>query len=465
MSAGSARSRITVHGLAYRHPDESLQFEDLSFALEPRRYGLVGANGSGKSTFLRLVYGELSPQSGSIDVPQSVEYVPQQLRESGVQSGGERMRLTLTQALSVSPRWLLLDEPTNHLDEDARAWFYSTVQSWRGGLIAATHDPRLLEQMDEILEAGGGRVRLFNCSYSEYLQTCELERHAASAAYASAKAALHRERRDLQQALERAARGAAAGRKRALATNVDRFLRGAMQRSGENSASKSRALHENRVDRAEQRVREAATRVVTPLSLAVDLASSALPRGKIVAEGEYNPVFEDGARLWRSPLALQIAGPQRIHLRGANGSGKTQLLHVLRRSSRAKCVYLDQELSFLPHDLSLVQAMREFAPCLPEHERRIRLGRLGFEQDMALRRVGTLSGGERVRAAFGMLFAAEAPQLLLLDEPTNNLDVQAVDELVDALNAYRGALVVASHDVVFIERIGLDRVLDLPARA
>jgi ATPase subunit of ABC transporter with duplicated ATPase domains len=109
--------------------------------------------------------------------------------------------------------------------------------------------------------------------------------------------------------------------------------------------------------------------------------------------------------------------------------------------------------------------MREFGPEMAEHERRIRLGRLGFEHDRALDRIRTLSGGERVRAAFGLLFASCAPQLLLLDEPTNNLDLNAVDELVDALRAYPGALLIASRDRDFCERIGLEQTVQLPPRA
>jgi ATPase subunit of ABC transporter with duplicated ATPase domains len=138
------------------------------------------------------------------------------------------------------------------------------------------------------------------------------------------------------------------------------------------------------------------------------------------------------------------------------------LLRALHGAARVRAVYLDQDLSFLPRDAPLTEAMREFAPEMAESQRRIRLGRLGFEHDRALRRIGTLSGGERVRAAFGMLFAGDAPQLLLLDEPTNNLDAGAVDELVCALCNYSGALVVASHDAAFIGRIGIERVIELP---
>jgi ATPase subunit of ABC transporter with duplicated ATPase domains len=201
-----------------------------------------------------------------------------------------------------------------------------------------------------------------------------------------------------------------------------------------------------------------------PRDLAVDIESGALPHGKIAVWDDFNPVLDDGSMLWQRPLALQITGPERVRIEGRNGAGKTLLLRELHRSSRLRSIYLDQDLSILPREASLAEAMRLFAPSMPEHERRIRLGRLGFEHDRALQRIDTLSGGERVRAAFGMLFASDAPQLLLLDEPTNNLDSGAVDELVVALRAYSGALVVVSHDSLFIERLAIERAVELPPR-
>jgi ATPase subunit of ABC transporter with duplicated ATPase domains len=460
-SQRAVRSRITVHQLSYSHPDGSPQFERVSFALEHRRYGLVGRNGSGKTTLLRLLCGELRPDGGRIDGAEGLAHVAQERHADSSLSGGERTRAAIAAALQCDPQWLLLDEPTNHLDAEGRAMLYRIVREWPHGLIVASHDPRVLEHVHEILEVRDRGVQRFGGTYAEYVAARQREQHAALHAYESAKAAVARERRDLTEALERSARRASAGRKHALSTNMDKALRGALERAGEGSAAKSRSLHLQRLEQARQRAESLRARIVLPLDLAVDLESGRMPGGKIVVDGQFNPQFDGGTTLWQCPLTVQMAGPERVRVAGRNGAGKTLLLQLLHRASRVRSAYLDQDLSFLPRNASLVEAMREFAPHMPERERRIRLGRLGFEQEGALQNIGTLSGGERVRAAFGMLFAADAPQLLL-DEPTNNLDAGAVDELVCALDSYRGALVVVSHDTPFIERVRLERIIGLP---
>jgi ATPase subunit of ABC transporter with duplicated ATPase domains len=453
MSSG----RISVHALSYVHPDGTPQFERLSFALEPARYGLVGVNGSGKTTLLKLLCGELTAACGRVHLPGAIGYVAQQQPAVDTASGGERMRAALREALAGSPRWLLLDEPTNHLDEEGRAYVYDLVRGWRGGLRVATHDAALLRELDEILELCSGALQRYGMQYDEYVRIRELELRAADQAFRAAKTLLERERRDAQEALERAARSASAGRKRAFATNMSKMQRGAMQRAAQASAAKSKEVHANRLAEAQQRAADMRERLVTPIEIAVDLESGALPRGKIAVSGSFNPLLDDGTHLWRDALALDVIGPERVRIAGRNGSGKTLLLREILRAARVSCAYLDQELSLLPRGVTLCEAMRAFAPDLAEHERRIRLGRLGFEQERAQRVIDSLSGGERVRAAFGMIFAASAPQLLLLDEPTNNLDVHAVNELADALGAYKGALAVVSHDECFIERVRLER--------
>ena len=460
MPAERARKRLTVHRLSYAHPDETPQFESLSLALEPRRYALVGANGSGKTTFMRLLCGDLEPQSGFVNLPDAA-YVAQEQRAGDARSGGERVRAAIVRALREQPAWLLLDEPTNHLDAAGRAWVYELARGWKLGLLVSSHDVRLLEELDEVLEVRDRSIRRYAAAYRDYVDLRRREREAAAAAYRSAQSTLQRERRELQTAMERSARRASAGRKHAIASNMDKALRGNLQRRAESSAGRALGAHEHRLQSARQQADRLRSGLTAPLDMAIDLRGGDVPRGKTVVSGEFDP-SPGGARLWERPLHLDIVGPERIHLAGRNGTGKTQLLLALTDAARTRTAYLDQHLSLLPAGASLAQAMRMFAPDLPEHERRIRLGRLGFEQDGALRAIDTLSGGERVRAAFGMLFAGEPPGLLLLDEPTNNLDADAVDELVSALRAYGGALVVASHDAPFVERIDIERRIDLP---
>ena len=166
-----------------------------------------------------------------------------------------------------------------------------------------------------------------------------------------------------------------------------------------------------------------------------------------------------------------VRGPERIALVGPNGAGKTTLLRVIadlagrpgigvRRG--AVVGYLPQRLDILDDSLSVVDNVRAAAPAASVNEVRASLARFLFRGERADRLAGTLSGGERFRAVLAALLLAQpAPQLLLLDEPTNNLDMASVRQLSKALEGYRGAILVASHDVPFLRSAGITRWLRL----
>jgi ATPase subunit of ABC transporter with duplicated ATPase domains len=168
---------------------------------------------------------------------------------------------------------------------------------------------------------------------------------------------------------------------------------------------------------------------------------------------------------------LIVRGPERIALTGPNGAGKTTLLHAIAGLAARPGVtvrlgavtgYLPQRLDILDDSLSVVDNVRAAAPAASVNEVRASLARFLFRGDRADRLASTLSGGERFRAVLAALLLAQpAPQLLLLDEPTNNLDMASVRQLSQALEGYRGALMVASHDVSFLRSAGITRWLRL----
>jgi ATPase subunit of ABC transporter with duplicated ATPase domains len=172
---------------------------------------------------------------------------------------------------------------------------------------------------------------------------------------------------------------------------------------------------------------------------------------------------------------LIVRGPERIALVGPNGAGKTTLLRAIAGLAARPGVdarlgavvgYLPQRLDILDDSLTLVDNVRAAAPAASVNEVRASLATFGFRGERADRRAGTLSGGERFRAVLAALLLAQpAPQLLLLDEPTNNLDMASVRQLSQALEGYRGAILVASHDVPFLRSAGITRWLRLDAEA
>jgi ATPase subunit of ABC transporter with duplicated ATPase domains len=159
-----------------------------------------------------------------------------------------------------------------------------------------------------------------------------------------------------------------------------------------------------------------------------------------------------------------IRGPERVAILGANGVGKTTLVEALLPTLSIRVGYLPQRL-VMDDDATVLDLLRESAPHVRPAELRNRLARLLIRGDMVTRPVGSLSGGERSRVALAqMLLADPPPELIVLDEPTNDLDLDSVDQLVDALAAYRGAVLVVSHDRAFLERLGLHATLVLDER-
>jgi ATPase subunit of ABC transporter with duplicated ATPase domains len=210
------------------------------------------------------------------------------------------------------------------------------------------------------------------------------------------------------------------------------------------------------LDAAERRVRD-------DDAIRIDLPDPGVPAGRRIA------TIGDGDRDW------VIRGPERVALIGPNGVGKTTLLEGLVGAARAhgsvravahtdRIGYLPQRVDGLREGASVLENVREAASALPDRELRNRLARFLIRGDAVDRPVGSLSGGERFRVALARLLLADPPpQLLVLDEPTNSLDLDTVDQLVSALAAYRGAVLVVSHDDVFLQRLGIDVTLELDA--
>ncbi|MFK0119692.1 ABC-F family ATP-binding cassette domain-containing protein [Streptomyces sp. NPDC090994] len=412
----------------------------------------------------RATLGELG--LGHVDLDRTV----------GEVSGGESVLLRLAALLLRRPDVLLLDEPTNNLDLYARRRLYAAVASWSGVLVVVSHDRELLDLVDQIADLrrtgaagrgdpGGGEIVWYGGNYSAYEEALAVEQEAAERMVRAAESDLRKQQRELADAQVKLARRKRYGQKMYEQKREPKIVMGARKRAAQESAGKHRIMHEEKLAEARERLDDAAEAVRDDAEIRVDLPYTAVPPGRTVLTLR-ELELRYGARVTGG---LDLHGPERIALVGRNGAGKTTLLRTVagelapvagEATAHVPLRFLPQRLDVLDDALSVAENVARFAPDATGNRIRARLARFLFRGARADQRAGTLSGGERFRAALAALMLAEpAPQLLMLDEPTNNLDMASVRQLTTALESYEGALIVASHDLPFLESLGITRWL------
>jgi ATPase subunit of ABC transporter with duplicated ATPase domains len=386
-------------------------------------------------------------------------------RTIGEVSGGESVLLRLAALLLRRPDVLLLDEPTNNLDLYARRRLYAAVQSWPGVMVVVSHDRELLDLVDQIADLRSGEITWYGGNYSDYEEALEIEQEAAERMVRVAESDFRKQKRELADAQVKLARRKRYGQKMWDQKREPKIVMGARKRAAQESAGKHRIMHEEKLAEARERLDEAVEAVRDDDEIRVDLPYTAVPPGRTVLTLQ-DLGLRYGARV---KGGFDLRGPERVALIGRNGAGKTTLLRTITGElapesgevrAHVPLRFLPQRLDVLDGELSVAENVARFAPDATNNRIRARLARFLFRGARADQKAATLSGGERFRAALAALMLAEpAPQLLLLDEPTNNLDMASVRQLTTALESYEGALVVASHDLPFLESIGITRWL------
>ncbi|MER7054265.1 ABC-F family ATP-binding cassette domain-containing protein [Streptomyces sp. NPDC000351] len=386
-------------------------------------------------------------------------------RTVGEVSGGESVLLRLAALLLRRPDVLLLDEPTNNLDVYARGRLYAAVASWPGVMVVVSHDRELLDLVDQIADLRSGEITWYGGNFSAYEEALAVEQEAAERMVRVAETDLRKQKRELADAQVKLARRKRYGQKMWDQKREPKIVMGARKRAAQESAGKHRIMHEEKLAEARERLDDAVEAVRDDDEIRVDLPYTAVPPGRsVLTLRDLDLVY--GARV---EGGLDLRGPERIALIGRNGAGKTTLLRTIagelepvagEATAHVPLRFLPQRLDVLDDELSVAENVARFAPGATNNRIRARLARFLFRGARADQKAATLSGGERFRAALAALMLAEpAPQLLMLDEPTNNLDMASVRQLTTALESYEGALLVASHDLPFLESIGITRRL------
>ena len=441
------RGTLLARNIAKSYGD-TVVLHRLSLTVTPSsRVGVVGPNGIGKSTLLRVLAGLEEPDSGTIkrEPPDlSVAYLAQQLDVAGL-SGGEAARRKLEAILTADAEVLLLDEPTNDLDFAALQSLEHFVQKHRGGLVVVSHDRAFMEGMTSIVEfeAETRSVREYTGGWSQFARQRAAARARQESAYADYRLGRERIEEQVRRMRQWEERGYGQGRKKKKTKDV--------KKAGEKKLA--------RLERVEK--------PWTPWRLQLTLAPEQRG-GDVVARLERAIIARDGFRL--GPISLELRQGDRLALLGRNGVGKTTLLKALLGelplASGRRWVGPSVVLGELPQgegqfggSQRLLDSFVDLAGLSVDDARSL-LAKFALGAGDVLRPGRSLSPGERSRAAIALL-AARHVNALVLDEPTNSLDLEAIEQLEFALEDFQGALVLVTHDRRFLDAFGATRTIEL----
>ena len=475
---------INIENVTKSYTERKL-FEDASFSLqEGEKVGVIGINGTGKTTLLKMIMGTEEPEEGNITIANHVvmRYLPQHpefaadksslecvlqgnvteenrwsieseaktmMTRLGIQdftqpagqlSGGQRKRLALISALLSPADILLLDEPTNHLDNDMADWLEDYLKKWKGAFLMVTHDRYFLDSVcNRIIEIDKGKIYSYQTNYSGFLE-------------------LKTERQDMEAASERK-------RQSILRVELQWIRRGARARSTKQKA------HIQRYE--ELRDRQAPTQ-----DFQVELSSISTRMGKTTVELQHI-CKSYGERKLIDDFSYIFLKGDRVGFIGPNGCGKSTLMKMIAGlippdsgtitiGQTVKMGYYAQEtaseksadekeidLSYMDPDQRVIDYVKERAEYIQTVDgpvsASVMLDRFLFPPEKQYSLIGKLSGGEKKRLNL-LRVLATSPNFILLDEPTNNLDIATLTILEDYLDRYEGIVVTVSHDRYFLDR-------------
>ncbi len=462
---------LTVENMSKSYTERML-FDHVTFGInEGEKIGVIGINGTGKSTLLKIIAGLEEPDSGSVIKGKKVRigYLSQNpvfdhrlsilqnvllnqkaeeeyrnlegeakamlqglgILDSSISpetlSGGQRKRVALVRTLLTPAEILVLDEPTNHLDSEMAEWLEDYLIRYRGAFLMVTHDRYFLDKVtNKILELDKGSIYSYQANYSKFLE-------------------LKAEREEMALATERKARSL-------FRIELEWMQRGARARSTKQKAHI-------------QRFEELRDRKTVEIDGKVEINALSSRLGKKTIELEGIGKSFDGQSLFREFTYILLPG-DRIGIVGANGCGKSTLLNIItgvfppdegsvETGTTVKLGYFSQENEYMDESLRVIDYIRDTAEYIQTSEGTATASqmcdRFLFLGSMQYTQIAKLSGGEK-RRLYLLKVLMEAPNVLILDEPTNDLDIQTLTILEDYLETYPGIVVAVSHDRYFLDK-------------
>ncbi len=528
---------LNLQNIKYIHPNKNLLFDSISLSLNTcEKVALIGKNGSGKSSLLKIITGHLKASEGELLIQVEPYYVPQiygqfnhftiaqalgvdkkiealtailkgdlselnytiltddwtieercmmALKEWKLDdlnlnqkleslSGGQKTKVFLAGMTIHQSKFILLDEPSNHLDIEGRELLYQFIKNTSATLLIVSHDRKLLNLLEKVLELNSEGIEVYGGNYDFYLEQKEIRRNALESNLFHQEKELRKAKEKERESLERKQKLDNRGKAKHEKAGVARIMLNTLKNKAENSSSKLKEVHSERIAGINKDLYELRAQLPENDKMKVNFHQSSIHKGKILVEAKKLNIKFSEEFLWSHDLDFHIRSAERIVLTGLNGSGKTSLIHIITNKLKPSKgslqlvnfskIYIDQDYSILNNKLSVYDQAQYFNDsALLEHEVKIRLHRFLFDKNEWDESVNVLSGGEKMRLTLCCLsLSKQAPDLIILDEPTNNLDIQNVGILTRAIKEYEGTLIVVSHDEVFLNEIKIDRSIELP---
>lgn len=458
-----------------------IQFKDLSliyphktcfeaFSGEIRfgdRIALIGRNGVGKSTLLKMLCGFCLPFAEGIVIPHDVRigYLPQVIEDFPTLSGGQRLNQLLTKILSQHPNVLLLDEPTNHLDSRNRRSLIRLLKHYHGTLVIVSHDTELINAVaDTLWHIELGKVTQFSGSYPDYQRMLAQKKTSIEQELAS----LSRQKKEVHLALmkeqERNKRSRTKGEKQ-IAQHRWPTIRSYTKLANSITTGDKRLSH---INHKKQQLLDELSSLYQPEVIKPKFKLNSLEHHKpLVRIKDASIGYENGPFILEE-IHFHLHAQERIALYGDNGSGKSTFVKAILGDTqinktgdwavpdRKALGYLDQHYQQLLSDETVLDLMMREMPKATHAEIRAHLNDFLFRKNEEVEiKVENLSGGEKARLSLALI-AANPPKLLILDELTNNLDLETQTHIIEVLSEFPGAMMIISHDKDFLESIHIE---------
>lgn len=460
---------LQIKDLSLIYPNKSCFCNFSAFVPYGSRIAIIGGNGCGKSSLLKIINSELNPSSGKIIVPKEISmgYVPQIIEDLTHLSGAQRFNAYLSQALRTKPDILLLDEPTNHLDASQGKSLIRMLKDYTGTLMIATHNVYLMDSVTETLwHIHEDSINIFSGNYTNYMRARENERYSLDQEIEQ----LNREKTKMHESLMKEQKRAKLSKIKGQNSIERRKWPRIVSKCKANRASKTAGNNKFKIAQQKEKLNLRLSNLHVQEIIVPNFLITGRNEGSKVLvsirEGELG--YSHNGIILRK-INLDIRSCERIAILGENASGKSTLIRGIMNDllvikggqwntiAREDIGYLDQHYNDLDPEMNPFDEIKKIQSSWASVEIRNYLSNFLFRKnEEVFLKIKYLSGGEKCRLSLAKL-ACQIPKLIILDEITNNLDRETKNHIIEVFKSFPAAIVIISHDDHFLNEIGIEK--------